>query len=56
MWVKPELTVLVRSRPEEMVLAGCKSWSGTWTNSGASHAICIRLFCGSSPCSGLGTS
>jgi hypothetical protein len=24
-WKKPELTVLVRSRPEEAVLAGCKT-------------------------------
>jgi hypothetical protein len=27
-WKTPELRVLVRSRPEEAVLAGCK-WGGT---------------------------
>jgi len=27
-WEKPELTVLVRSRPEEAVLTGCKTSGG----------------------------
>ena len=27
-WSKPKLLVLVRGKPEEMVLAGCKVWHG----------------------------
>jgi hypothetical protein len=49
------LTVLVRSRPEEMVLAGCKTFGGNWANSGSSHFACI-IFCGNSPCQTIGTS
>ncbi len=33
-WVTPELIVLVRSKPEEAVLAVCK---GTWGNSLAGY-------------------
>jgi hypothetical protein len=41
-WQKPELTVLVRGKPEESVLAACKwagysypagAWTDCWTNS-----------------------
>lgn len=28
-WVKPQLTVLTRTKPEELILLGCKSaWDG----------------------------
>jgi len=38
-WVKPELIVLVRSRPEEWVLLGCKGNNLAQSNS-AGRAWC----------------
>ena len=35
-WSKPELTVLVRSRPEEAVLSGCKT---EISNTGAGEKV-----------------
>jgi hypothetical protein len=40
-WSKPELIVLARSRPEEAVLNGCKSW--TEPGPGATFAGCRTL-------------
>jgi len=31
-WIKPELIVLVRSKPEEAILRACKTWTGTIGN------------------------
>jgi hypothetical protein len=44
-WSEPELIVLVRSKPEEDVLAGCKVF--TETNYGASriYATCSITAC-----------
>ena len=53
-WVRPQLTVLVRSRPEEMVLAGCKSLS-TWRGPNSTNLACI-IFCGDPACQNIGTS
>jgi hypothetical protein len=41
-WVKPELTVLVRSKPEEVVLTACKTVSivGPSVSCGASAMSC----------------
>jgi hypothetical protein len=38
-WNKPELTVLVRNRPEEAVLAACKG-NGSITNNNALYDGC----------------
>ena len=53
-WVRPQLTVLVRSRPEEMVLAGCKSVS-TWQGPNSTNIACI-IFCGNPRCTNIGSS
>ena len=34
-WRKPQLTVLIRGRPEESVLFFCKLWWGDYTNPGS---------------------
>ena len=51
-WVEPELIVLVRSKPEEAVLTGCKVL--TATNYGASgiYATCSIITC-LTPCAGI---
>jgi hypothetical protein len=43
-WVKPELTVLVRNRPEEQVLAACKALLGgqSASNPGSTNNNCIQ--------------
>ena len=46
-WQKPELIVLVRSKPEEAVLAACKAWGGPWgadpqdVQEGCSTSACV---------------
>ena len=47
-WVTPELIVLVRSKPEEAVLVGCK-FAGNPAGSGAYDSAC--RWC--SPCDAL---
>jgi hypothetical protein len=51
-WIKPKLIVLVRSKPEEATLAGCKVF--TETNYGASgiYATCSITSC-LNPCTGI---
>jgi len=39
MWVKPELIILVRSKPEEAVLGSCKTTTGG-TDFGATNSAC----------------
>lgn len=41
-WVKPELTVLVRSKPENAVLNVCKLYGG-----GGAFQVCSVYSCGS---------
>jgi hypothetical protein len=49
-WTKPELTVLVRNKPEEQVLSGCKvTDTSVGSNGGASNCASL-LGCGY-PCS-----
>jgi hypothetical protein len=48
-WVKPELIILVRSKPEEAVLGSCKATTGGSdfgvTNSGCYFTLAICLQC-----------
>jgi hypothetical protein len=37
-WTKPELIVLVRSKPEEGVLSACKNYQGVPANGGPASA------------------
>ena len=53
-WVRPELTVLVRARAEESVLAACKSLA-TWAGPNSTNVACI-IFCGNPRCQNYGTS
>ena len=49
-WITPELTVLIRGKNEETVLAGCKSRSGSGSES--SNSVCTladELTC-TNPC------
>ncbi len=66
-WEKPELTVLVRNKPEEQVLSGCKTIGGQGgNNSGSTNNDCIQsLFppdvpipapCGAANCSSITSS
>jgi len=42
-WKSPELTVLVRSKPEEAVLTACKfTWAGYGDDS--AHTTCARTY------------
>ena len=52
-WSRPELIVLVRSGPEEAVLAGCKSPAGIVYEHGT-QALCRTTYC--ELCSGEGSS
>ncbi len=45
-WIQPELVVIVRGNPEELVLEGCKTAS-QFGPTGTSN------FCGGSLCSGM---
>ncbi len=53
-WVTPELIVLVRSKPEESVLANCKLM-GTGPGAGLSWWDCTQIAC-SSQCADIGVS
>lgn len=44
-WVTPELIVLVRSKPEEAVLTGCKSFSAGSGDPGTNYAQCYEGCC-----------
>jgi hypothetical protein len=66
-WVKPELTVLVRNKPEEQVLSGCKTLGGNGgNNSGSTNNDCIQTLyppdvplpavCGAGACSSITSS
>jgi len=50
-WKTPELIVLVRSKPEEAVLASCKYVGGTGSNNNANCKIG-----GAAQCNAIGTS
>jgi hypothetical protein len=39
-WVVPELIILVRSKPEEAVLLGCKAHAGPGGGAGTDPAAC----------------
>ena len=58
-WKTPELIVLVRSKPEETVLAGCKGGGSTPTSNNDSQDSCKR-YGGAWPycfiCNEIGTS
>lgn len=41
LWQKPELIVLVRSKPEEAVLAACKKTTGTGVTTRRGAATCF---------------
>ena len=43
-WQKPELTVLVRSKPEEAVLRSCKNDAGSGSNASA-QGSCTYTIC-----------
>lgn len=47
-WVKPELIILVRSKPEEAVLTGCKT-AETGNAQGVILNYCFGVLC--APCS-----
>ena len=44
-WVEPELIVLVRSKPEEAVLAGCKVFTETNYGAGGIYGTCSITVC-----------
>jgi hypothetical protein len=52
-WVAPELSVLVRSHPEEAVLASCKNATVT---SGPTDAFLLCIQSGCTACSTLASS
>jgi hypothetical protein len=52
-WTAPRLIVLARARPEESVLAGCKTIT-VWTGPGGQNLACIAAFCNN--CQRIGTS
>jgi hypothetical protein len=52
-WQKPKLIVLVRGRPEESVLAGCKM-KGTTASTKNKNTGCQKAGCGL--CNATGTS
>jgi hypothetical protein len=49
-WAKPELIVLVRSKPEEAVLDSCKGKPGT-SGADSANSMCLKAEC-ISPCLG----
>ena len=53
LWQKPQLIVIVRNRPEESVLTGCKS-EGGMGDSGTSNFLCGWAAC--TDCYDQGTS
>ncbi len=52
-WQKPEMTVLVRSNPEEVVLGNCKTSNSSGPH-GAGVGACVNT--GGQICSVVGTS
>jgi len=51
-WVTPELIVLVRSKPEEGVLAGCKVFSETNYGANGIYGTCSITVC-LTPCAAI---
>lgn len=51
-WVRPELTVIVRSMPEEAVLAACKATTGAEGPAGSTRCGAV----GASTCNTVGSS
>ena len=45
-WCRPELIVIVRSRPEEAVLMACKRGSGGPAGPGSAWVACEDISCG----------
>jgi hypothetical protein len=52
-WTSPELTVLVRNKPEETVLVSCKNGYGSSVGLGSSNDDSRCLTNVPNPCSGL---
>jgi hypothetical protein len=54
-WQKPELIVLVRSKPEEAVLAGCKGHSigGGTSDTNTVNTLCSSQYAGCWTCDTL---
>jgi len=54
-WSRPELIVIVRSKPEESVLVACKEGVGTAGVGGAGNwfAYCLMSGCGGCDAPGL---
>jgi hypothetical protein len=50
-WSRPELIVIVRSGPQEAVLAGCKSNSVSGPGPGTEYDYCTTNVCGTGQCS-----
>ena len=48
-WMKPQLKVLVKGKPEEQVLATCKTQSNFVSGQGAT-SMCVLQISGSVPC------
>jgi hypothetical protein len=44
-WSKPELIVLIRSNPEEMVLTTCKASSGSWVSGSFTNCYATSPYC-----------
>ncbi len=57
-WQKPELIVLVRSKPEEAVLQACKGYSNSGVTGGpdAANLGCILPGCPMMGCAGTAAS
>lgn len=54
-WTPPALVILVRSKPEEVVLSTCKGGQNQNTAPGQNHTGCQQLFpCGT--CDGVALS
>ncbi len=51
-WTEPELIVIVRNRPEEAVLVGCKDWMSSGTGPSSTVTEC----CTTADCTGCPTS
>jgi hypothetical protein len=51
-WVEPELIVLVRSKPEEDVLGGCKVFFETNYGASGTYGTCSINTC-LNPCTGI---
>jgi len=49
-WVTPELIVLIRSKPEEAVLEGCKTSGSMSIGAPPGHAACDFVVIACNPC------